>query len=126
VVDCVNAAGGVIVPQLLERLGCRVVPLNCDVSGVFAHTPEPLPENLTDLAALVRKEKADLGIAVDPDVDRLVLIDENGKPIGEEYSIANDRELRPSPTRRRISSTGRSLSTCPPHEPWRISPQNTV
>jgi phosphomannomutase len=87
-VDCVNAAGGVIVPMLLERLGCRVVPLNCDVSGVFAHTPEPLPENLTDLATLVRKEKADLGIAVDPDVDRLVLIDENGKPIGEEYSIA--------------------------------------
>ncbi len=88
VIDCVNAAGGVIVPQLLDRLGCEVIPLHCDVSGVFAHTPEPLPENLTHLADTVRKEKADLGIAVDPDVDRLVLIDENGKPVGEEYSIA--------------------------------------
>jgi phosphomannomutase len=88
VLDCVNAAGGVIVPQLLERLGCEVVKLHCDVSGIFAHTPEPLPENLTELAWTVQKEKADIGIAVDPDVDRLVLIDENGKPIGEEYSIA--------------------------------------
>lgn len=88
VLDCVNAAGGVIVPALLEKLGCEVVPLYCDVSGIFAHTPEPLPENLTALAETVRKEKADIGIAVDPDVDRLVLIDEKGNPIGEEYSIA--------------------------------------
>jgi phosphomannomutase len=89
VVDCVNAAGGLIIPQLLERLGCTVVRMNCDVSGVFAHTPEPLPENLTDLAARVRAEKADLGIAVDPDVDRLVLITETGDPYGEEYTIAS-------------------------------------
>jgi len=88
VLDCVNAAGGVIVPALLEKLGCEVVPLYCDVSGIFAHTPEPLPENLTVLADTVRKEKADIGIAVDPDADRLVLIDEKGNPIGEEYSIA--------------------------------------
>ncbi len=86
--DCVNAAGGVIVPKLLERLGCEVIPLYCDVSGVFAHTPEPLPENLTQLAETVRNEKADIGIAVDPDVDRLVIIDEKGNAIGEEYSIA--------------------------------------
>ena len=86
--DCVNASGGVIVPKLLEKLGCEVIPLHCDVSGIFAHTPEPLPENLTELAETVRKEKADIGIAVDPDGDRLVLIDENGKPVGEEYSIA--------------------------------------
>jgi phosphomannomutase len=88
VLDCVNAAGGVIVPALLQNLGCEVIPLYCDVSGIFAHTPEPLPENLTMLAETVRKENADIGIAVDPDVDRLVLIDEKGNPIGEEYSIA--------------------------------------
>ena len=88
VLDCVNASGGVIVPQLLEKLGCEVVMLHCDVSGVFAHTPEPLPENLTELAETVKKTNADIGIAVDPDADRLVLIDENGKPVGEEYSIA--------------------------------------
>ncbi|HTR81259.1 MAG TPA: phosphoglucosamine mutase [Bacteroidota bacterium] len=89
VIDCVNAAGGVIVPKLLREFGCRVVEMNADVSGIFAHTPEPLPENLTDLAAKVVAEKADLGIAVDPDVDRLVFIDETGKPFGEEYTIAS-------------------------------------
>jgi len=93
VLDCVNAAGGVIVPRLLERLGCTVIPLHCDVSGVFAHTPEPIPENLTDLAAAVASEKADLGIAVDPDVDRLVLITEKGEPYGEEYTIASAVEF---------------------------------
>ncbi|HTP13678.1 MAG TPA: phosphoglucosamine mutase, partial [Bacteroidota bacterium] len=89
VLDCVNAAGGIVVPRLLRNLGCKVVELNCDCSGVFKHTPEPIPENLTDLCKRVRKEKADLGIAVDPDVDRLVLINELGEPFGEEYTIAN-------------------------------------
>lgn len=89
VVDCVNAAGGVIVPSLLRTLGCTVIEMNCEVSGVFSHTPEPVPENLTDLAARVREEKADLGIAVDPDVDRLVLIMENGEPYSEEYTVAS-------------------------------------
>ncbi len=89
VLDCVNAAGGVIVPVLLERLGCTVIPMNCDVSGIFQHTPEPVPENLADLARRVRQEGADLGIAVDPDVDRLVLITEEGLPYGEEYTIAS-------------------------------------
>lgn len=93
VLDCVNAAGGLIVPRLLERLGCEVVPLNCDVSGVFAHTPEPIPENLTSLASSVRAEHADLGIAVDPDVDRLVLITEKGEPYSEEYTIASAVEF---------------------------------
>ncbi|MBI3004531.1 MAG: phosphoglucosamine mutase, partial [Ignavibacteriales bacterium] len=88
VLDCVNAAGGVCVPKLLKKLSCRVVELNCVVSGVFAHTPEPVPENLPDLCKRVKKEKADLGIAVDPDVDRLVLINEKGEPFGEEYTIA--------------------------------------
>jgi phosphomannomutase len=87
VVDCINAAGGTIVPQLLRMFGCDVVEMNCDVSGVFAHTPEPIPQNLTELCMRVRIEKADLGIAVDPDVDRLVLITENGEPFGEEYTI---------------------------------------
>jgi phosphomannomutase len=89
VLDCVNAAGGVIVPRLLQQLGCTVVQMNCEVSGIFSHTPEPIPENLNDLCKRVRKEKADIGIAVDPDVDRLVLINERGEPFGEEYTIAN-------------------------------------
>jgi phosphomannomutase len=89
VLDCVNAAGGVIVPALLQDLGCTVIPMNCDVSGVFQHTPEPIPDNLTDLARKVRDEHADLGIAVDPDVDRLVLITEEGLPYGEENTIAS-------------------------------------
>ncbi|MBK7258077.1 MAG: phosphoglucosamine mutase [Ignavibacteriae bacterium] len=88
VVDCVNAAGGAIVPALLRELGCDVIEMACDVSGVFSHTPEPIPENLTGLAGRVRSEHADLGIAVDPDVDRLVLINEKGEPYGEEYTIA--------------------------------------
>jgi phosphomannomutase len=87
VVDAVNASGSVAVPMLLERCGCDVVRLFCDGSGAFPHTPEPLPENLTQLASATREHGADLGIAVDPDADRLVLIDERGEPIGEEYTI---------------------------------------
>lgn len=106
VVDCINGSGGVIVPQMLRGLGCEVVELYCDVSGRFAHTPEPIPENLTDLARHVVAEKADFGIAVDPDADRLVFIDERGIPFGEEYTIASvvnfvlshDRS-RPDPAR---------------------------
>ncbi len=87
VLDCINSAGSLIVPQLLRRLGCDVVEMNCDGSGIFARPPEPIPENLTELCRKVVEEKADLGIAVDPDVDRLVLITENGEPFGEEYTI---------------------------------------
>ncbi len=89
VIDCVNAAGGLVIPKLLRFLGCEVIPLNCKVTGIFAHTPEPLPENLTGLAERVAAERADFGIAVDPDVDRVVFVDENGKPIGEEYTVAS-------------------------------------
>jgi phosphomannomutase len=89
VVDCVNTAGGNIAPKLLRELGCEVIEMNCEISGIFSHTPEPIPENLTDLSARVIKEKADLGIAVDPDVDRLVLITEEGKPFVEEYTIVS-------------------------------------
>ncbi|HEY4612612.1 MAG TPA: phosphoglucosamine mutase, partial [Bacteroidota bacterium] len=88
VVDCVNGAGGIVVPKLLRELGCTVIEMNCDASGLFAHTPEPIPENLGDLCVRVQQERADLGIAIDPDADRLVLIDERGVPLGEEYTIA--------------------------------------
>ena len=87
VVDCVNGAGGVIVPNLLRALGCTVIEMNCDLSGRFAHTPEPIPENLGDLCARVLRERAHLGIAIDPDGDRLVFITEKGEPFGEEYTI---------------------------------------
>ena len=87
VVDAVNASGSVIIPTLLEALGCRVIPLYCDGTGIFPHTPEPLPANLGDLCDAVRAHGADLGAAIDPDGDRLVLIDEHGEPIGEEYTI---------------------------------------
>jgi phosphomannomutase len=89
VIDCINAAGGMIVPQLLRNLGCEVIEMNCDVSGIFSRAPEPVPENLAELCRRVREAEADLGIAVDPDVDRLVLINENGEPFGEEYTITS-------------------------------------
>lgn len=87
VVDCINGAGSEIIPKLLEEFGCEVVKLNCDGSGIFLHEPEPLPENLTELCEVVKQAKADLGIAVDPDADRLVLVTEKGEPFGEEYTI---------------------------------------
>ena len=87
VVDAVNSAGSVIVPRLLKKLGCTVIELFCDESGIFPHTPEPLPHNLKQLSKTVVKNKADLGIAVDPDSDRLVLITNTGKPFSEENTI---------------------------------------
>lgn len=88
VVDAVNASGSIAVPKLLNILGCKVSELYCDYTGIFPHTPEPLPENLQLLCDAVKEKGADLGIAVDPDADRLVLIDETGTPIGEEKTIA--------------------------------------
>ncbi len=87
VVDCINGAGSEVVPKLLEKFGCEVIKLNCDGNGVFVHEPEPLPENLAQLCEFVKRSGADFGIAVDPDADRLVLVDENGEPFGEEYTI---------------------------------------
>jgi phosphomannomutase len=87
VVDAVNSSGSVIVPKLLERLGCKVIKLFCDGSGIFPHTPEPIPENLDLLSKSVKKNKADIGIAVDPDADRLVLITDKGQPFSEENTI---------------------------------------
>jgi phosphomannomutase len=88
-VDCINAAGGLVVPSMLRSLGCEVVETNCEASGVFARTPEPVPENLADFCRTVKASGADLGIVVDPDVDRLVLITEQGDPFGEEYTITS-------------------------------------
>ena len=88
VVDAVNSVGGITVPILLKSLGVEVITeLFCEPTGKFAHNPEPLPENLAMLASEVKQQKADVGIAVDPDVDRLALIDENGIPFGEEYTL---------------------------------------
>lgn len=86
-VDAINSVGGIAVPMLLEKLGVTVVGLYCEPNGKFEHPPEPLPQNLSELAQLVMKTKADLGIAVDPDVDRLVLVDNTGNMFGEEYTL---------------------------------------
>lgn len=88
VVDAVNSVGGLVIPRLLKALGVKdVVELNCEPTGRFAHNPEPIPENLTQIAAKMKACKADLGIVVDPDVDRLALISENGEMFGEEYTL---------------------------------------
>lgn len=87
-IDCVNSVGGIVLPKLLEKLGVKnVVQLNCEPTGRFAHNPEPLPENLTDISSLMTTAKADVGFVVDPDVDRLAIINEDGSMFGEEYTI---------------------------------------
>ena len=86
--DTVRGAGGVMMPELLERLGCRVAAINLEPDGRFPRPPEPLPEHLKPLGALVRRHKAEVGIAVDPDVDRLAVVDERGRAIGEDYTLA--------------------------------------
>lgn len=87
VVDAVNSSGSVIVPLLLKKLGCKVIELHCNGSGIFPHLPEPVPENLKSLSDAVKENKADFGISVDPDADRLVLITDTGEPFGEENTI---------------------------------------
>ncbi len=87
VVDAVNSVGGIVMPELLRRLGCEVVELNCEPTGEFAHNPEPLPQNLTQIAQVIVREKADLGIVVDPDVDRLAFVNEDGTMFVEEYTL---------------------------------------
>lgn len=87
VVDVVNASGSFIIPELLQSLQCSVIPLACDGSGIFLHLPEPLPSNLGALGEAVRANRADIGFAIDPDADRLVIYDELGEPFGEEYTI---------------------------------------
>lgn len=87
-IDAVNSTGGIVIPALLEELGVKKIKkLYCTPNGEFPHNPEPLPENLKEISKVVLKGKFDLGIVVDPDVDRLALIQENGKPFGEEYTL---------------------------------------
>jgi phosphomannomutase len=109
-IDCINSVGGIIVPQLLKALGVKkIVELNTIPDGNFAHNPEPLPENLRDISDLVVREKADLGFVVDPDVDRLAIICEDGSMFGEEYTLVSvsDYILRhvPGNTVSNLSST---------------------
>ncbi|WP_312991300.1 phosphoglucosamine mutase [Chryseobacterium flavum] len=87
VLDAVNSTGGIAIPMLLDRLGCETIKLYCEPTGHFPHNPEPLKEHLGDICELVKKENADLGVVVDPDVDRLALIDEKGEMFGEEYTL---------------------------------------
>ncbi len=109
VVDAVNSTGGIAVPRLLEKLGVDVVKLYCDPNGDFPHNPEPLKENLSDLSNLVIKQDADIGIVVDPDVDRLAFVCENGDVFGEEYTLVACSDyvlsLQPGPTVSNLSST---------------------
>ena len=87
-VDAVNSVGGVVIPELLRKLGVKnIVELNCEPTGKFAHTPEPLPENLTQIADLMKSGVADVGFVVDPDVDRLAIVMENGEMFVEEYTL---------------------------------------
>ncbi|MCQ2332640.1 MAG: phosphoglucosamine mutase [Paludibacteraceae bacterium] len=89
-IDCVNSVGGIAIPALLKALGVSQVEcLNCEPTGRFAHNPEPLPEHLTEIAEHIRKNKADVGFVVDPDVDRLALIQETGEMFGEEYTLVS-------------------------------------
>lgn len=89
-VDAVNSVGGVVIPELLRALGVKnIITLNCEPTGHFAHTPEPIPENLTDVAGLVARSGADVGFVVDPDVDRLAIIRDGGAMFGEEYTLVS-------------------------------------
>lgn len=87
-VDAVNSVGGIVIPQLLRALGVKnIIELNCEATGKFAHTPEPIPENLTQISDLMKEGKADVGFVVDPDVDRLAIVMENGEMFVEEYTL---------------------------------------
>ncbi|MBR7035319.1 MAG: phosphoglucosamine mutase [Bacteroidales bacterium] len=113
-IDCVNSVGGIILPELLEKLGVKnVLKLNCEATGKFAHTPEPIPENLVETATAIRTNKVDVGFVVDPDVDRLAIINEDGTMFGEEYTLVSvaDYILQHTPgnTASNLSST-RALS----------------
>ena len=113
VVDAVNSTGGFMVPNLLEKMGVECVKLFCEPNGQFPHNPEPLPENLTEISKLVVSEKADFGIVVDPDVDRLALVCEDGSMFGEEYTLVTVADFvlskTPGNTVSNLSST-RALS----------------
>jgi phosphomannomutase len=109
VIDCVNSVGGIILPQLFRKLGVEVVELYCEPTGKFPHNPEPLPQHLGDIAKAVVEYKADAGFVVDPDVDRLVIVNEDGSMFGEEYTLVavSDYILKNNPgnTVSNLSST---------------------
>ena len=107
--DAVNSVGGIIMPRLLERMGVECVCVNCEPTGEFAHNPEPLPSNLVELSQAVIANKADLGVSVDPDVDRLALICEDGKPFGEEYTLVSVADYLLSRVYNEALETGRSM-----------------
>ncbi|MCM1163877.1 MAG: phosphoglucosamine mutase [Muribaculaceae bacterium] len=89
-VDAVNSVGGIVIPQLLRALGVKnIIELNCEATGKFAHTPEPIPQNLTQIAGLMADGRADVGFVVDPDVDRLAIVMENGEMFVEEYTLVS-------------------------------------
>ena len=116
VLDAVNSVGGIIMPRLLRRLGVKCVELNCEPTGEFAHNPEPLPANLVGLSEAVVREKADFGISVDPDVDRLALICEDGKPFGEEYTLVSVADYLLERAYNEALETGKSLDeVCAPY-----------
>ena len=88
IVDGINSVGGLAVPELLKKIGVKKInKLNCIPNGKFSHNPEPLPENIIEIRNIMKNNDFDLGIVVDPDVDRLCLLDEKGNPIGEEYTL---------------------------------------
>lgn len=109
VLDAVNSVGGIIMPRLLKRLGVECIELNCTPDGHFAHNPEPLPANLTGLSEAVVNNHADLGISVDPDVDRLALICEDGTPFGEEYTLVSVADYLLSRIYDKASRTGAAI-----------------
>ena len=90
IIDCVNSVSGIVIPALLDALGVKnTIKLNCEATGHFAHTPEPIPQNLTQIAEAAAQSKVDVGFVVDPDVDRLAIICENGEMFGEEYTLVS-------------------------------------
>ena len=122
VLDAINSVGGIIMPRLLERLGVECVKLNCEPTGDFAHNPEPLPQNLTDLSETVVREHADLGISVDPDVDRLAFICENGEPFVEEYTLVSVAEYLFAKAEKLAETQGISLEEATaPYKPVAVS-----
>ena len=109
VLDAVNSVGGIIMPRLLERMGVECICVNCEPTGEFAHNPEPLPSNLVELCDAVVANGADFGISVDPDVDRLALICEDGKPFGEEYTLVSIADYLLSRIYDEALQTGKSM-----------------
>lgn len=119
-VDAVNSVGGVVIPQLLEALGVKnIIRLNCDPTGNFAHNPEPIPENLTEISRVVRESDADVGFVVDPDVDRLAIVMENGEMFVEEYTLVSIADYvlthTPGPAVSNLSSSRALRDICLRH-----------